>query len=177
MFFIIFNLIYLISFIQQLIDILVSKIILMPKKSVFRAWFYFRIGWGTYFTFIFTAINSLVVTYYLAIEKISVLEQIFPSVFHYGIIIITVIIPSLTLMGYIYFKKSPQFSSEADINFESNPHWNRMLINTDISLSTHSQILENLIKKYSQQDTLNDSKQFHKFKNALEDHAKRRTIT
>lgn len=149
----------------------------MPKKSGFRAWFYFRIGWGTYFTFIFTAINSLIVTYYLAVEKISILEQIFPSIIHYAIIVISVLIPILTITGYIYFKKSSQFSSETDITFESNPHWNRILVNTDISLLTHSVILEYLIKKNSQQYTLDDLKQFNKFKNELENHAKRRTIT
>ena len=148
----------------------------MKDNLGFRGWCYFRQGWSTYVAFIFAAINSLVVTYYLAIEKISALEQIFPSVFHYGIIIITVIIPSLSLMGYIYFKKSPQYSSEADITFESNPHWNRILVNTDILLLTHSTILEYLIKKNSQQYTLDDSKKLNKFKNELENHVKRRTI-
>ena len=36
-------------------------------------------GWGTYFAFIFAAINTLTVTYYLAIENYPVLKAIFPS--------------------------------------------------------------------------------------------------
>lgn len=35
-----------------------------------RMWFYFRISWKTYFTFILGSLNTLVVTYYLAIQKV-----------------------------------------------------------------------------------------------------------
>ena len=49
------------------------------KKLLFRAWFYFRNGWGTYFAFIFAAINTLTVTYFLAIEEYPILNSIFPS--------------------------------------------------------------------------------------------------
>jgi len=31
----------------------------MPKHTGFRGWFYFRMGWSTYFAFIFAAINTL----------------------------------------------------------------------------------------------------------------------
>ena len=44
----------------------------MKSNLAFRAWFYFRQGWSTYFAFIFAAINTLTVTYYLAIEKIPI---------------------------------------------------------------------------------------------------------
>ena len=48
-----------------------------PKSPFFRAWFYFRNGWSLYFAFIFAAINTLVVTYYLAIDKIPFLLDFF----------------------------------------------------------------------------------------------------
>ena len=173
MFLSIFNLI----FIWQLIDILVTYILDMLKISGLRSWYYFRIGWTTYLTFILAATNSLVVTYYLAIKELPLLEQIFPSVFHYAIIAISLLIPVMLFSGYIYFKKSPQFTSEADILIESNPHWSRILINTDITLFTHSKILRYLIKKYTEENLSEYSEQFHQFKNELENHAKRKTLS
>lgn len=91
------------------------------NKLAFRGWYYFRQGWGTYFAFIFAAVNTLVVTYYLAIKNIPSLESIFPTFFVYAGIIIIMGIPLLVIIGYIHFKKSAAFSSEQDVNAESNP--------------------------------------------------------
>ena len=51
----------------------------MKQNIGFRAWFYFRAGWTTYFAFIFAAINTLTVTYFLAIENYPSLNNIFPN--------------------------------------------------------------------------------------------------
>ena len=51
----------------------------MRNNLGYRGWFYFRTGWSIYFAFIISAINTLVLTYYLAIENISFLKEIFPS--------------------------------------------------------------------------------------------------
>ena len=94
----------------------------ITKKVPFRSWFYFRIGWATYFAFIFAAINTLTVTYYLAIENIPMLKDIFPSFATYGIIISVIGIPILILFGYMHFKKTQGYTAEADIVVESNPY-------------------------------------------------------
>jgi len=94
------------------------------KKTLpFRAWFYFRMGWSTYFAFIFAAVNTLVVTYYLAIERIPELKYIFSSFSIYAMVMIVIGIPLLVLFGYAHFKKSQAYSSEADIGVESNPYY------------------------------------------------------
>jgi len=95
----------------------------ITKKLPFRSWYYFRIGWSTYFAFIFAAINTLTVTYYLAIENIPTLKDIFPSFATYGISISIIGIPLLVLFGYVHFKKSQGFKSEADVLAESNPYF------------------------------------------------------
>ena len=92
------------------------------KKIPFRAWFYFRMGWGTYFAFIFAAINTLVVTYYLAIEKIPALETIFPTFGAYVVIVASLGIPILVLLGFIHFKRTHAFGSEQEVSVESNPY-------------------------------------------------------
>ena len=54
----------------------------MNKNNIgFRGWYYFRTGWTTYFAFILAAINTLTVTYFLAIENYPILKSIFPSNF------------------------------------------------------------------------------------------------
>ena len=64
------------------IDICEKKSNIMRQGLLYRSWYYFRMGWATYFAFIFAAINTLVVTYYLAIEEYPTLLAIYPTFFH-----------------------------------------------------------------------------------------------
>jgi hypothetical protein len=94
----------------------------MKKKIVFRLWYYFKTGWVNYFAFILGAVNTLVVTYYLAIEKIPALLDIFPTFSHYVGIAAVIGIPLFATIGYTHFKKAPAYSSEVDIGIERNPY-------------------------------------------------------
>ncbi|NDF36037.1 MAG: hypothetical protein EB154_09395, partial [Nitrosopumilaceae archaeon] len=76
-------------------------------------------GWSTYVAFLFAAINTLTVTYYLAIEKAPTLKEIFPSFLSYVFIVTAIGIPFLVAIGYLHFKKSSAYKAEADISFES----------------------------------------------------------
>ena len=98
----------------------------MNKRLFYRSWFYFRQGWSTYFAFIFAAVNTLVVTYYLAIEKIPDLKNIFPEFWIYFVFATSLGIPLLVLVGYIHFKRIPAFHSETDITTESNPYYYKL---------------------------------------------------
>jgi hypothetical protein len=94
----------------------------MMKKLPFRMIYYFRMGWALYFAFIFAAINTLTVTYYLAIEKIPTLVGIFPSFSVYVLVMVGIGVPFLAMMGYVHFKKSGAYGSEQDISQESYPY-------------------------------------------------------
>ena len=121
----------------------------MGKHLGFRAWFYFRQGWSTYFAFIFAAINTLTVTYYLAIENLPVLKQVFPSFALYLVTVVAIGIPLLVLIGYVHYKKSSAFKAEVAINIESNPYMKRLLANMEVVLLSHlktTQILSKLSK-------------------------------
>ena len=118
----------------------------MNRNFPFRAWFYFRSGWGTYFAFIFAAINTLVVTYYLAIENAPFLKEIFPTFVIYVIVLVFIGIPTLIFIGYIHFKRSPAFKTESEIAFETNPPLLRTLLNTEIILPMYLQMSNYLIK-------------------------------
>lgn len=119
----------------------------MEKRSfIFRCWYYFRNGWGLYFAFLFAAINTLTVTYYLAIEKIPQLQFLFPSFTHYVTIIAVIGVPILITIGYIHWKRSGAYRTEIEVNFESNPFQSRILVNSEINLKLNLKILELIIK-------------------------------
>ena len=95
----------------------------IPKHRGFRGWFYFRMGWSTYFAFIFAAINTLTVTFYLAIEKYPTLEFIFPTFYSYVLILSCIGIPLLVITGYLHFQKTHAYGSEAEISVEQSPYF------------------------------------------------------
>ena len=113
----------------------------------FRLWQYFRVGWATYFGFIFAAVNTIITTYYLAFDNISFLQQIFPTFGHYVISVILIGIPALVGAGYIHTKRSAAYREEAKIQSESNPHVIRGLENKELMLIVIYKINQLLIKK------------------------------
>lgn len=123
----------------------------MRKIDVaYRAWYYFRNGWSIYFAFIFGAINTLVVTYYLAIERAPVLKEIFPSFIYYVIITAIIGIPTLTIIGYVHWKKSGARRAEVDVNYEANPYEARTMVNTEMVLKLSLQLADLVIKLQNQ---------------------------
>ena len=129
----------------------------MKNENIgFRSWYYFRMGWGTYFAFIFAAINTLTVTYFLAIENYPALSTIFPNFFQYIFIISTIGIPLLIIVGYIHYKRTVAFKSEIDIVLESNPYQRRNVVN--ISLILESILRTNqLLLKLSKNEKLSET--------------------
>lgn len=92
------------------------------KRTGFRAWFYLRMGYTIYWAFLIMGINTLTVTYYLAIERAPFLQLIFPSFAHYAVIIVGIAVPVLILTGFVHYKKIPGYKSEAEVTVEQNPY-------------------------------------------------------
>ena len=118
----------------------------MTENFGFRSWFYFRMGWGTYFAFIFAAINTLTVTYYLAIERIPTLITIFPNFLQYILIISAIGVPLLIIVGYIHYKRTLAFKSEIDVTVESNPYQRRNIVNITLILESIMKTNQLLLK-------------------------------
>ena len=116
------------------------------QRKGFRGWFYFRMGWSTYFVFILAAINTLTVTYFLAIDNYPTLKAIFPSFEQYALIMISVGIPLLVVVGYAHFKKTLAYKSEMDIMIESNPYIARNTVNADLSLKLNLKLISLLLR-------------------------------
>ena len=150
----------------------------MEKNLTFRGWFYFRTGWATYFAFIVAAVNALTVTFFLAIENYPSLSVIFPTFFHYIVIVVGIGVPILVLVGYVHFKKSKSFRAEADVLIETNPHIRRILQNTEVLLPSYLKLTE-IIVKLSENKKLTDEelKEVSKLQNQLNDHINKREVS
>ena len=118
----------------------------MKQRTGFRGWFYFRMGWSTYFVFILAAINTLTVTYFLAIDNYPILKAIFPSFEQYAVMMVCIGIPLLILVGYAHFKKTLAYKSEMDVMVESNPYITRNTVNADLNLKLNLKLISLLLK-------------------------------
>lgn len=132
-------------------------------------------GWSSYLTFVFSAVNTLTVTYYLAIEKAPALQTIFPSFIYYVLITTSIGIPCLIAVGYLHFKKSNAYKAEADISFESHPHLKRILQNTETILPLYLKMSE-VIAKMSKNEKLTDEEidEISKLQSRLSEHIEKR---
>ena len=117
----------------------------MKERLPFRAWFYFRQGYGLYFAFILASINTLTLTYFLAIERYPVLSEIFPTFVHYVLILVSIGVPILITVGYVHYKRSAAYRSEAGIGYSTNPYVRRTLVNSEMNLQVNFAILKIII--------------------------------
>ena len=121
-------------------------------------------GWSTYFAFILAAINTLTVTYFLAVSNYPALKMFFPSFEIYVLILISIGVPLLIFIGYCHYKKTKAFRSEMDILVESNPFLRRNTVNTDVNIRFSLKLIE-LILKLSKntisEKEFNGIKKFH----------------
>ena len=118
----------------------------VKNSPSFRGWFYFRMGWATYFAFIFAAINTLTVTYFLAIERYPFLTGIFPNFIQYVLIVSAIGIPLLVAVGYVHYKRTKAYKSEADVMVESNPYQRRNIVNITLMLSLIMKVNDMMVK-------------------------------
>ena len=148
----------------------------MKSSKGFRGWFYFRMGWSTYFAFILAAINTLTVTYFLAVDNYPVLNTIFPSFEIYILIMISIGTPLLIFIGYSHYKKTRAFTSEMDVLVETNPFLRRNTVNADVNLRLGIELI-NLILKLSK-NTISEEelKHLENLKKEISDLVKNRSL-
>lgn len=87
-----------------------------------RFWYYFRMGYSTYLSFLLGAVNTLTVIYYLLIRNIPDLSVIFP---YFSVFVIPAVLlgfPLAVIVGWLHMKGSRAYSSELDISVEANPY-------------------------------------------------------
>ena len=147
------------------------------NKIGFRCWFYFRQGWAIYLAFLFAAINTLTVTYYLAIERYPLLLDLFPSFISYVVIVASIGIPTITFIGYVHHKKSEGLKSEADIYLEVNRYHARQVVNGELSLKLEKIILDLILSmNISSSISTDDKKNITDFLKEYEELTKTRNL-
>ena len=139
----------------------------MKTDTGFRAWYYFRMGWSTYFVFFLGAINTLTVTYFLAIDNYPTLKNIFSSFELYIIAMILFLTPALVLVGFVHYKRTKAFRSEVDVLIESNPYFRRNTVNGELNNRLILKLLL-LILKLSKKEEV-DEKEIDQIKKMQED--------
>jgi hypothetical protein len=151
---------------------------MMRKSSGSRIWIYFRVGWITYFGFIFAAANTLITTYFLLIENVQFIKEIFPTFEHYVISVSLLAIPVLTVIGYVHFQRSQAFKVEADTRTRSNLHELRILLNTEIILAIIFRLHNLYIKKLNNERLMDDEfQEITTMQEMIQDYQQHRTVT
>ncbi len=85
-------------------------------------WYYFRLGYSTYLTFLLGALNTLTVVYYLLIRNVPNLQAIFPKFTIFAVVTILVGVPLASLVGWLHLKGTPAYTSEIEVSVEANPY-------------------------------------------------------
>jgi hypothetical protein len=91
-----------------------------------RLWYYFRIGYATYLTFLIGALNTLTVLYYLLIRNVPALQTVFPRFIFFAVIAVGLGMPLAVLTGWLHIKATPAWVSEVDIGVEANPYYYKL---------------------------------------------------
>jgi len=131
-----------------------------------------------YFAFILSAVNTLTVTYYLAVEKVPFLVEIFPSFLHYIMIFVGIGVPILVITGYAHFKRTSARKAEVDISVETNPYMIRTLVNSEYILKLNL-ILSNTLLKVQNNQKLSETelKEISDIQNELNSFMKDRNVS
>ena len=98
----------------------------MNARFLTRLWFYFRIGYSTYLTFILGALNTLIVVWYLAIQQAPEIESFFGHFVPFAIATTVIGVPSSIFVGWVHYKRTSAFASEVDIQTEANPYYYKL---------------------------------------------------
>jgi hypothetical protein len=132
------------------------------QRIIARFWYYFRIGYATYLTFILGYVSTLITVYYLAIKNLPYLLDLFPHFETFSVLATVIGVPVSVAIGWLHLKRSQAYSSEADITVESNPYSYKLTPGKEAEAFAPSylELLRLLSKLLKSQDMLtNDDEQ------------------
>lgn len=100
------------------------------EKAAFRAWYYFRQGYATYFAFIIGFLSNIIVIYSLSIKPAiasggtvgDFLSLVFPHLTNFVVIAVLGATPVCIYLGLLHMKRTGAFAADASVSTESNPY-------------------------------------------------------
>lgn len=96
------------------------------ERLLFRAWFYLRIGYGTYIAFFIGFASNIIVIYKLAIAD-TTLATIFPHLSTFTIAAVLIAAPTSSLIGLLHMRRTGAYAADATVSIESNPYIFRII--------------------------------------------------
>ena len=92
------------------------------SKLIFRSWYYFRIGYGTYIAFPLGFASTMVIIYELAFKDVDAIKIIFPRLYIFAIAALLILTPISIYAGLYHLRRTGAYSAEASVLTESNPY-------------------------------------------------------
>lgn len=126
------------------------------RRLIFRAWYYFRIGYGTYVAFPLGFVSTMIVIYELALVDVPALHEVFPHLYVFGIVALLVLVPLSIYAGLYHIKKTGAYSAEASVLTESNPYMYKAIPGKEreVFLPLMAMTLRGLAKVMEQQQSI-----------------------
>lgn len=92
------------------------------SRAFLRSLYYYRIGYGTYLALPVSIFGYTSSIYYLAIDNIPILKNLFPRFHEFLFMAFLILYPLASFIGWYHFKRSAFFKAERDIMAEANPY-------------------------------------------------------
>jgi len=86
-----------------------------------RAVSYFRLGYSYYIGFILTVSNFMMILYYLVMERIPFLKQVFPHFTYFIVVLAFLVGPVGVGLGYLHARKSEAMAADGYVGTRANP--------------------------------------------------------
>ncbi len=93
-------------------------------SSIYRSWYYFRVGYNTYLSFPFAYIGFLALIYQEIVVNFNLATSLGPitsNVVNFEIAVAIIVSPVGVVVGYLHVKHTRAYVSEVDIGVEANP--------------------------------------------------------
>ncbi|OLB71016.1 hypothetical protein AUI06_04990 [archaeon 13_2_20CM_2_52_21] len=96
-------------------------------KLLFRSWFYFRIGYNTYFAFLIGFASNIIVIYKLGIAENKILSTIQIGLTFFAVLALLIMVPLCISIGLYHMRRTGAFAAEASVGTESNPYMYKII--------------------------------------------------
>ena len=129
------------------------------RRFVWRSWYYFRAGYGTYIALLIGYASNLVVLYKLGVVGNHYLESVFTSLTLFAIFGVLVSVPTAILLGLYHIRRTGAYAAEASLSTESNPYVYKLIPGKEREVFLPLMVLtaKGLAKVMEQQKTLSQS--------------------
>lgn len=80
---------------------------------------FYRHGFAYYIAPLIQAVNTIILVYFVAGDKIFFIRDTFPHILIFVLFAVTVALPIVILVGYVHYRRA--YKSEAQVLYENNP--------------------------------------------------------